>query len=101
MSTEKEKKSETMVKSKTDKPSKYKVYILNDDFTPMDFVVQILIQVFNKDLLSAESLTRTIHEKQKALIGIYTKDVAEYRVNLTMQLAKNHGYPLKSIMEKE
>lgn len=92
---------ETQVESKVKRPSKYKVFLLNDDFTPMDFVVKILMTIFNKDQAEAQVIMMNVHHKQKGLAGIYVKDIAEDKVSQVHVLAKSSGYPLKCIMEKE
>lgn len=82
-------------------PPMYKVILLNDDYTPMDFVVEILMVVFK---LSEEESTRimmNVHEKGSGLCGVYTYEIAETKVVTVHSVAEENGYPLRSIMEKE
>jgi ATP-dependent Clp protease adaptor protein ClpS len=89
---------ETRIKLK--EPSRYKVVMLNDDFTPMDFVLAVLTQIFNFDDSTALALTYTIHNDGKGICGIYTREVAETKVAETMAAASQFGHPLKAIIEK-
>lgn len=82
-------------------PKKYKVYILNDDYTSMDFVVEILMTIFHKTNTQAESIMLEVHKKDRGLCGIYTHEIAETKVMQVMQRAQSHGYPLKATMEEE
>jgi ATP-dependent Clp protease adaptor protein ClpS len=82
-------------------PNMYKVLLLNDDFTPMDFVVEILEQVFFLEEAQAVAVMLTIHHQGRGLCGIYAKDVAETKVDQVSCLARNQEYPLKCIMEEE
>ncbi len=82
-------------------PKKYKVFILNDDYTPMDFVVSILMTVFHKSYEQAEKITLEVHKKDKGLCGIYSHEIAETKVMQVLTKAKDGGFPLKAIMEEE
>lgn len=82
------------------KPSMYKVLLLNDDYTPMDFVVEILQKYFNKNYDLAMKLMLEVHHKGHAVCGIYTFEVAETKVKMVTDEAKARGYPLKCILEK-
>jgi ATP-dependent Clp protease adaptor protein ClpS len=84
-----------------DFPSKYKVYLLNDDYTPMDFVVDILMNIFHKSYEEAEKIMLEVHKKDKGLCGIYTYEIAETKVSQVIKNARDNGYPLKAIMEEE
>ena len=88
---------EVMVKH----PKKYKVYILNDDYTSMDFVVDILITVFHKSYEQAENIMLEVHKKDRGLCGVYTHEIAETKVMQVVKKAKDSGFPLKAIMEEE
>ncbi len=92
-------KGSTKIKSK--KPKNYKVIMLNDDFTTMDFVIFVLKKIFHKDDVSAFETMMTIHTKGKAVVGIYSYDIAETKINQTHNLAKENQFPLRCIMEKE
>lgn len=80
-------------------PPKKKVVFYNDDFTTMEFVVKILVSIFNKSYESAEYLMRAVHEKGSAVVGIYTYDIAVSRKNLAVQAARNNGFPLRVEVE--
>lgn len=82
-------------------PNKYKVYILNDDYTSMDFVVDILMTIFHKSYEEAENVMLEVHKKEKGLCGIYTHEIAETKVMQVIKKAKDSGFPLKATMEEE
>jgi len=82
-------------------PNKYKVYILNDDYTSMDFVVDILISVFHKSYEEAENIMLEVHKKEKGLCGTYTHEIAETKVIQVIKKAKDSGFPLKATLEEE
>lgn len=82
-------------------PKKYKVYLLNDDYTSMDFVVDILISIFHKSLSDAQKTMLEIHKKDRGLCGIYTHEIAETKVMQVHKKAKDSGFPLKAVMEEE
>ena len=82
-------------------PKKYKVYILNDNYTSMDFVVDILTSVFNKTSREAEAIMLEVHEKDIGLCGVYTHEIAETKVLTVAKKAKDSAFPLKAIMEEE
>ena len=84
-----------------DHPPMYKVLLHNDDYTTMDFVVDILIRVFGKSLEKATQIMLNIHNKGKAVCGIYPREIAETKVQTVHNLASSKGFPLKSTMEKE
>lgn len=86
---------------KTKKPSMYKVLLLNDDYTPMDFVVQILQVVFNKDTEEAMRIMLDVHKSGSGLCGVYTFEIAETKVTQVMAAARQAQHPLQCIMEKE
>ena len=88
-------------KIKTQKPSMYKVYILNDDYTPMDFVVEVLEGIFNKAHDEAERIMLHVHHKGAGLCGVYSYDIAETKVSLVLQAARVAQYPLQCKMERE
>ncbi|HAX92025.1 MAG TPA: ATP-dependent Clp protease adapter ClpS [Rhodospirillaceae bacterium] len=94
-------KLKTRTKSTTQKPSMYKVYILNDDFTPMDFVIVILETVFNKSHEEAMRIMLHVHHKGSGLCGVYTYDVAETKASQVMQAARIAQHPLQCKIEKE
>ena len=83
------------------RPPLYQVVLLNDDFTPMDFVVMVLEQVFNKSREQATAIMLHIHRRGVGVCGVYTYEVAETKVALVMDAAKKHQHPLQCIMEKD
>lgn len=89
------------VKVKTKKPSMYKVLLLNDDFTPMEFVVYVLERVFRKDRTEATDIMLKVHQDGVGVAGVFTYEVAETKVDQVMTLARKHEHPLQCTMEKE
>ena len=88
-------------KPKTKKPSLYKVYLLNDDYTPMEFVVQILESFFNKSHEEATRIMLHVHRRGAGLCGVYTFEVAETKVAQVLAAARQAQHPLQCTMEKE
>ena len=84
-----------------DEPSMYKVLLHNDDYTTMEFVVEILLLVFNKSPEEALKIMLNVHHKGIGICGIYTFEVSETKVNAVKNLARQDGFPLKCTMEKE
>lgn len=82
-------------------PKRYKVLILNDDYTSMDFVTDILMSVFHKSYAEAEAVMLDVHKKNKGICGVYTHEIAETKVLVVHRRAKESGFPLKCIMEEE
>jgi ATP-dependent Clp protease adaptor protein ClpS len=82
-------------------PPLFKVYLLNDDYTTMDFVVYILEKIFHKPRLEATKIMLYVHNHGKGLAGIYPKDIAETKVEQVYRLARNAGFPLRCTIEKE
>jgi ATP-dependent Clp protease adaptor protein ClpS len=90
----------TNTKTEIRYPDRFNVIILNDNFTPMEFVVSLLIEVFNKNLEQATQITLTVHEAGKAVVGSYGYEIAEQKKDEATLLARGSGYPLKVIVEK-
>ena len=88
-------------RSKTKKPSMYKVLMLNDDYTPMEFVVYILENIFNKSNAQAMSIMLHVHQKGVGLCGVFTFDVAETKATQVMDLARKNEHPLQCTIEKD
>jgi ATP-dependent Clp protease adaptor protein ClpS len=88
-------------RTKTKKPSMYKVLMLNDDYTPMEFVVHVLEQFFAKSHEEANRIMLHVHQKGVGVCGVYTYEVAETKVNQTMDLAQQHQHPLQCTIEKD
>ena len=82
-------------------PKKYKVFMLNDDYTSMEFVIDILITIFHKSYTQAEEIMLEIHKKEQGLCGVFTHEIAETKVMQVHKKAKDNGFPLKAIMEAE
>ena len=82
-------------------PKKYKVYLLNDDYTSMDFVVDILMSIFHKSYEEAETIMLEVHKNDKGLCGVYPHEIAETKVMQVTRRAKESGFPLKATMEEE
>lgn len=78
----------------------FRVMMLNDDYTPMDFVVVVLRSVFRMDHEEALSTMLAIHHKGSAACGVFTRDVAETKIDIVLALAKEHEYPLQCTMEQ-
>ena len=91
----------TEVKPKVAKPSMYRVLLLNDDFTPMEFVVYVLERLFNKSREEATRVMLHVHQNGVGLCGVYTYEVAETKVAQVMELARRHQHPLQCTMEKD
>ncbi len=81
-------------------PKMYKVVMLNDDYTSMDFVINILITIFHKSYQEAEAIMLDIHKKDRGICGVYTYEVAETKVSQVGRLAREQGFPLKAIVEE-
>lgn len=81
-------------------PKLYKVIMHNDDITTMDFVVQILVDVFHKNVQDASEIMMKIHTQGKEICGIYPREIAEFRIFRTFQLAKDAHFPLVCTMEE-
>ena len=82
------------------KPKNYKVVMYNDDYTSMEFVINILVSVFNKKLMEAEKIMLDVHEKGKGVAGIYSYDIAITKVSTAMAMAKEKGFPFKLTVEE-
>ena len=80
-------------------PKLYQVLLLNDDFTPMEFVVQVLQEFFNKDRESATQIMLKIHLEGRGLCGVYSRDIAQTKVDQVLQAAAHHGHPLQCVSE--
>ena len=88
-------------KSKTEKPPLYKVMLLNDDYTPMEFVVYVLERFFGINHQQSVEIMLTVHKKGLAVVGVFTFEIAETKVTQVMDFAKQNQHPLQCTMEKE
>jgi len=91
----------TRAEAKTKKPSMYKVILLNDDFTPMEFVVHVLQRFFRMTMEQATDVMLQVHQHGVGICGIFTFEVAETKVNQVMSFAKQNEHPLQCTLEKE
>lgn len=91
----------TRPETKTKKPSMYKVLLLNDDFTPMEFVIHILQRFFRMTAEQATEVMLHVHQKGVGVCGVFTFEVAETKVNQVMSFAKQHEHPLQCTLEKD
>ena len=91
----------TKARAKTKKPSMYKVLMLNDDYTPMEFVVMILERFFGKQHEEAVQIMLHVHQKGVGICGVFTYEVAETKVTQVMDFARKHQHPLQCTLEKE
>jgi ATP-dependent Clp protease adaptor protein ClpS len=89
-------KTKTVLKT----PEQWRVLLLNDDYTPMDFVVQILESIFNRQPAEAYRIMMQVHTQGSGIAGVYTHEVAETKVATVVDLAQDAGYPLQATMEK-
>ena len=92
---------ESKTDTEVDEPPMYKVMLLNDDYTTMDFVVEVLVYVFQKPPEEATLIMLNVHRKGVGVCGTYPYEIAETKVNLVETLARENGFPLKCIMERE
>ena len=91
----------TKTRTQTKRPNLYRVLLLNDDYTPMEFVVHILENFFNKDTETAHQIMMHVHQHGIGECGIYTYEVAETKVTQVMDFARKHQHPLQCVMEKK
>ena len=82
-------------------PNRYNVLLLNDDYTPMDFVIQLLVEVFNRTLDEATSITMKVHEEGQGIAGTYSHEVAEQKGIETTLLARQENFPLQVKVKKQ
>jgi len=102
MGTQVERTQDTAVERKPGKlapPPMYQVVLLNDDYTPMDFVVVVVQHVFGKSLEEASRIMLRVHHDGRGVVGVYTRDIAATRVESVLQLARMNQHPLQCIME--
>ena len=91
----------TRTRTETKRPSMYKVLLLNDDYTPMEFVVHVLERFFNKSREDATRIMLHVHHTGVGVCGVYTFEVAETKVAQVIEFARQHEHPLQCTMEKE
>lgn len=88
-------------RDKTKRPAMYKVLMLNDDYTPMEFVVHVLERFFNQTHQNATQIMLHVHQRGVGVCGVFTYEVAETKVSQTMDLARQHQHPLQCTIEKD
>ncbi|MFD1510341.1 ATP-dependent Clp protease adapter ClpS [Lacimonas salitolerans] len=95
--------AEVVVKTrpKTQRPPLYKVLLLNDDYTPMEFVVHVLERFFGMNHAQAFEIMLTVHKKGLAVVGVFSHEIAETKVTQVMDFARQHQHPLQCTMERE
>ena len=91
----------TKTKPKTKRPPMYKVLLLNDDFTPMEFVVHVLERFFGLNHAQSVEIMLAVHKKGLAVVGVFSHEIAETKVAQVMDYARRHQHPLQCTMEKE
>lgn len=89
------------VKDEIKRPKMYKIILLNDDYTTMDFVIEVLVVIFHKSAADATRIMLDVHEKGKGIVGIYTYDIARTKISQVENMAKEKEFPLKAVMEEE
>ena len=93
-------KGRELISSRIIEPPKYKVIFVNDDYTPMEFVIHLLVEIFNKNLEQAKDITVQIHEQGKGIAGTYNFEIAEQKVQESTMISRHNGHPLAVMMEK-
>ena len=93
--------SDVLERNKVEKPKKYKVLLLNDDYTTMEFVVWVLQRVFHLSQAASTRVMLHIHNSGVGVAGLYTREIAETRVHQVLRLARDAGHPLQCTMEPE
>ncbi len=93
--------TQTLERTRTQRPRLYRVVLLNDDYTPMEFVVLVLGRYFRKSAVEAETIMLAVHRKGQGVAGVYTREVAETKVTQVTQHARREGYPLRVVAEPE
>ena len=86
--------------SKVKEPRQFNVVMHNDDFTTMEFVVEVLVDIFHKDEVTAQAIMLNVHKKGKAVVGKYPYDIANTRVNAALTRAKSQGFPFRMTVEE-
>lgn len=99
--TQKDTGLKVLEKPKVKRPSFYKVLLLNDDYTPMDFVTHVLQKFFYKTQIESEQIMMEVHTKGKGIAGVFNFEIAETKMQITNTYAEQNRYPLKCIMEKD
>jgi ATP-dependent Clp protease adaptor protein ClpS len=85
---------------KVKEPRQYHVIMFNDDFTTMEFVVSVLVDIFHKDQVTAHAIMMNVHKKGQAVVGKYPYDIAATKVDAALSRARDHGYPFRMTVEE-
>jgi ATP-dependent Clp protease adaptor protein ClpS len=101
MSTAMDVQIDEKIKKVIAEPKKYKIIFLNDDKTPIEFVIELLISIFRHTEETAKDITLAVHNDGSAVVGIYTYEIAEQKTIETTQVCRQHGFPLQVRMEQE
>ena len=94
-------KIDEKIKREIKEPKRYKVIFLNDDATPIDWVIKVLTEIFKHTQESAEKITMTVHVEGSAVVGTYSYEIAEQKTVEATNASRNHGFPLQIRMEEE
>lgn len=89
------------IKNILKKPKLYRVILLNDDYSTMDFVIEVLMTIFHKNIHEATKIMLDVHQQGKGIVGLYTYDIALTKVIQVEDMSEKQGFPLKSVMEEE
>ncbi|MEX0778265.1 MAG: ATP-dependent Clp protease adaptor ClpS [Balneolales bacterium] len=92
---------EEQEKQQTEEPPKYKVILINDNYTTFDFVVEVLVNIFNKSVADAVGVTSDVHKKGSGLCGVYAREIAETKLEMVKNAGDEAGFPLRCLMEEE
>lgn len=98
---QKQNQSSTSLREKVHYPRRYVVYIINDDFTPFEFVVRLLMSLFDKSEKDSWAIAYQTHNEGKGVVGIYSKDIAMSKIRKATDLARGEGYPLRLDLEPQ
>lgn len=101
MSTELDVRIDEKIKQVITEPKKYKIIFLNDDKTPIEFVIELLIKIFRHTEETAKDITLAVHNDGSAVVGIYTYEIAEQKTIEATQICRQHGFPLQIRIEQE
>jgi ATP-dependent Clp protease adaptor protein ClpS len=96
-----EEQASSQTRDETREPPRYRVLLHNDDYTTMEFVVEVLMYVFNKSPESAEKIMMNVHRQGIGVCGVYTHEIAETKVDTVHKLARESGFPLRCSTEQE
>jgi ATP-dependent Clp protease adaptor protein ClpS len=94
-------KTRVEIDAKTDEPPMYKVVLHNDDYTPKEFVIELLVYLFHKSSAEATALMWRVHRGERGVAGIYPREIAESKVETGIELARENGFPLQLSMEPD